>query len=163
MKNLLLLFVVILLAASGKTEKKATEAEPIAVAEVASVNFDWLLGKWVRLNNEEGKETFENWAKVSDIEFLGLGFTLQNGDTVSQESMVISQNNGTWELGVSTPEEPEAVVFINIQLLESEFIFENNEIDFPNKIKYWKEGNKMMATIANSEMEIAYEFEKVGQ
>lgn len=31
-----------------------------------SKNFDWLLGKWKRLKEEEeeGKETFENWKKI---------------------------------------------------------------------------------------------------
>lgn len=163
MKNLLLLFVVILLAACGKTEKQAATDEPITTEEVTVTNFDWLLGNWVRLNDEEGKQTFENWAKVSETEYAGLGFAMQNGDTVSQETMRISQTADGWSLQVSTLDDQEAVSFSNIQLLENEFVFENMEIEFPNKIRCWKEGDKMMATIANSEMEIAFEFEKVAQ
>jgi hypothetical protein len=163
MRNTLIMMMAILLISCGKSNNQVATEEPIAAAEVAAVNFDWVVGNWVRLNDEEGKETFENWAKMSDTEYVGIGFALQNGDTVSQEAMVITQTNGAWELGVSTPDEPEAVVFTNIQLLENEFVFENNEIDFPNKIRYWKEGDKMNATIANAEMEITFEFEKVAQ
>jgi hypothetical protein len=42
-------------------------------------NFDRLLGKWERLNEEEGKETFENWNKIKEKEYSGIGFTIQNG------------------------------------------------------------------------------------
>ena len=54
-------------------------------------NFDWLLGNWKRTNEEKGKETFENWKKTNDTEYNGIGFTLQNSDTLSQEQMKLIQ------------------------------------------------------------------------
>ena len=54
-------------------------------------NFDWLLGNWKRTNEEKGKETFENWKKTNDNEYKGIGFTLQNSDTLSQEQMKLIQ------------------------------------------------------------------------
>ena len=32
---------------------------------------------------------------------------------------------------------------------------------FPKKVKYWVEGEKIKATISNEEMEIPFEFEKI--
>lgn len=48
----------------------------------SSRNFDWLCGNWVRTNDEEGYRTYENWMKNSNTEYIGLGCTLQDGDTV---------------------------------------------------------------------------------
>ena len=36
-------------------------------------NFDWLLGKWQRTNEEQGKTTFENWEKTNNSEYNGIG------------------------------------------------------------------------------------------
>lgn len=46
---------------------------------------------------------------------------------------------------------------------QNEFTCENNEIDFINKIKYFKNGDKTNASVSNSEMEIVFEFEKKTQ
>ena len=59
---------------------KSKQNRPIKIE-----NFDWLLGKWKRLNDEVGKETFENWNKISLSKYLGIGFTMQRGDTIKRE------------------------------------------------------------------------------
>ena len=126
-------------------------------------NFDWLLGKWKRLNEDKGKETFENWIKISETEYLGIGFTMQNGDTIKQENIRLFKSNGKWNLTVKVPEESESVTFNGTGHNVTEFTCENNEIDFPNKIKYWKIGKNLSASVSNSDMEILFEFEKIKQ
>jgi len=59
-------------------------------------NFDWLLGKWKRLNEEEGKVTFENWDKITNTEYAGVGFTIQKGDTLQQEIISLIKTNGSF-------------------------------------------------------------------
>ena len=126
-----------------------------------SENFDWLLGKWKRLNEEEGKETFENWEKISETEYSGIGFTMQNGDTIKQENIRLIKSNDKWNIIVKVPEETESISFTGTSHSENEFTCENNEIDFPNNIKYWKNGDKINASVSNAEMEIPFEFEKL--
>ena len=128
-----------------------------------SENFDWLLGKWKRLNEEEGKETFENWNKINDTEYSGIGFTMQNGDTIKQEKIRLTKTSEKWNLTVKVPEESESITFNGISHNETEFTCENNEIDFPNKIKYWKNGNRINAMVSGGEMEIPFEFEKLNK
>ena len=41
-----------------RIEKKNNNQKP-------EEDFDWLLGNWERLHEEKGKETFENWNKIS--------------------------------------------------------------------------------------------------
>jgi hypothetical protein len=36
-------------------------------------------------------------------------------------------------------------------------------IDFPNKIKYWKNGARLNASVSNSAIEISFEFEKMNK
>lgn len=165
MKKILLLFVGILISSCNHIKKNDSESktnEKQTALTKPTENFDWLLGEWKRLNEEEGKETFENWKKISSTEYAGIGFTMQNGDTINQEKIKLSKINDKWNVAVKIPEE-ESVIFIGKSYNDNEFIVENTEIDFPNKIKYWKDGKKLKATIANSEMQILFEFEKINE
>ena len=162
MKNILILIIAVLIVScnQSKKENQKTDAKSISSIE-KSDSFDWLLGKWKRLNEEEGKETFENWEKIKEMEYSGIGFTMQNGDTVKQEKIRLAKINGKWNLTVKVPEESESVTFTGISHNENEFTCENNEIDFPNKIKYWKTENKLNAMVSGGNMKIAFEFEKL--
>ena len=146
----------------SKKEKQKEEIKSETMIE-KSENFDWLLGKWKRLKEEEGKETFENWNKINETEYSGIGFTMQNGDTIKQEKIRFTKTSGKWNLTVKVPEESESITFNGISHNETEFTCENNENDFPNKIKYWKNGNRINAMVSGGEMEIPFEFEKLNK
>lgn len=162
MKQTLILLIGITLLSCNQSTKENSESNSTE-STMKSENFDWLLGKWKRLNEEEGKETFENWKKTSDTEYLGIGFTMQNGDTIKQEKIRLTKSGENWDIIVKVPEETESITFKGISHNESEFTCENNEIDFPNKIKYWKNGDKIKASVSNAEMEIPFEFEKISK
>ena len=126
-----------------------------------SENFDWLLGKWIRNNEEHGKETFENWKRISNSEYAGVGFTMQNGDTIKQEKINLIKQNGKWDLIVKVPGDSESIVFKMTELNNKSFTCENDSIDFPKMIKYWKDGEKIKALVAGDDLEISFEFEKI--
>lgn len=156
MQRILIIALSILILSCKNDSIKENTNEQIE----ESINFDWLLGKWERLNEDEDKKTFENWLKVNDSEYVGIGFTMQNADTIKQERMQLVNKEGKWDLKVKTPDEKDFITFEMTNLSENEFICENTEIDFPNKIKYWIEGDRMSAVVSNSEIEISFEFEK---
>lgn len=163
MKKLLILSVGMLILSCNQNTKTNTgsiETESSTKTEVAE-NFDWLTGKWKRLNEEAGKETFENWEKTSPSEYSGIGFTMQKNDTVSWEKMQIVESDGKWKLLVKTKEQKESTEFQISELKNNEFAFTNDSIDFPKRIHYWLKGEKMKAVISNAEMEIPFEFEKI--
>ena len=162
MKKILILLIGILIISCNQTKKenKKTDVKSTTTVEI-SENFDWLLGKWKRLNEEEGKETFENWKKIRETEYSGIGFTMQNGDTIKQEKIRLTKINGKWNLNVKVPEESESITFNGISHNENEFTCKNIEIDFPNKIKYWKNGNRINAMVSGGEMKIQFEFVKL--
>lgn len=124
-------------------------------------NLDWLLGKWKRLNEEKGKETFENWNKISSTEYSGIGFTMLDGDTIKQEKIRVIKQNGKWDLIVKTPEDKYSIVFPIKELNSNEFISTNDSLDFPKQIKYWKNGDRINALVSGDSLKIEFEFEKI--
>lgn len=136
----------------------------ISIRKTVSVNqtenLDWLIGNWKRINEKSNEETFESWVKINDNEFLGFGLTLKNGDTISQEKMLLSKNSNEWKFSVSLPHKAEKTVFKVTSLTKDSFICENKSNDFPKKIKYWFEKSNLKAIISNPEMAIQFIFEK---
>jgi hypothetical protein len=161
-KLLTIAFGTLLFSCQPSIPVSESELPPEVIKVIEELpDFDWLLGNWERLNEEEGKQTFENWEKISASSYTGIGFTMQNGDTLKQEWMQVTNTNDTWTLTVEVPEDSGAVSFQLTNLTANEFTFVNNEIDFPNTIRYWRNGDKINATIASMEFEIPYEFQKL--
>lgn len=162
MKKILFIICSSLLISCSDKPKEKTQTNEIVKSEIeTSENFDWLLGNWKRLNNDEKNETFENWIKINETEYLGIGFTLKNSDTISQEKMELIKKNNQWNLAVSFPTEKNATVFKITQIENKSFVCENEQNDFPKKINYWFEGQNLKAKISNDEMEVDFEFERL--
>jgi hypothetical protein len=163
MNKIYLLFIGTLLFSCQPSTPISESELPTEVQKMIEEqpHFNWLLGNWERLDDEEGKQTFENWDKISEDHYSGFSYTLQNGDTLSQEIMQIARTEGDWILSVKVPQETESVSFILADLSPYEFTFVNEVIDFPNTIRYWKNGDKISATISNADLEIPFEFKRL--
>lgn len=123
--------------------------------------FDWLLGEWKRTNDEKGNETFEIWKKINASEYNGVGFTIQNNDTIFQEKMKMLKTVGKWIFLVKTNKDEEFTKFDIDKIEEDEFECKNDTLDFPKLIKYWKNGNKINALVSGDNMELSFEFERL--
>lgn len=124
-------------------------------------NFNWLLGNWQRTNEEQGKTTFENWQKNNDSEYNGIGFTIQNNDTISKEKMKIVNVDGKWNLLVKTQEEKDFIRFEMPEIQDDKFECKNDTLDFPKLIKYWKNGNKINALVSGDNLNLSFEFKRI--
>lgn len=160
MKKLSILLIAIVIVSCHQTKKEVLNNE-VLVSTSEEKSFDWLLGDWERLHEKEGKRTFEFWKKINTNEYAGIGFTMKDKDTIWQETMRLVDTDGNWNLLVKAPEDSKPTLFKMTNHNDNEFTCENKEIEFPNKIKYWKNGNKMNALVSNAEMEIPFEFEKL--
>ena len=147
--------IFIIVSCNSATNEKKNNSKK------AVENFDWLLGKWERLHEETGKKTFENWKKISQNEYSGIGFTLQNADTIKQEKIRITKQNEKWILTVKVPEETESITFPITELKSDEFTCTNDSLDFPKQIKYWKNGEKINALVSGDSLKIDFEFERL--
>lgn len=127
----------------------------------SSENLDWLLGNWKRTNDKNGKQTFENWKKISADEYNGVGFTLQNNDTISKEEMTLLKANNRWNFLVKVQDEKNFISFEMAEINHHNFECKNDSLDFPNRIKYWKNGNKINALVSGDSMKLYFEFERL--
>lgn len=143
------------LGASPVVEAHGTE-------EVALTGeLDWLIGNWKRLNEKPELETFENWEKVGPWEYRGIGFTMQEGDTVGQERMTFREADGKWSLAVELPDYEGSTVFEVTELDSLGFTCVNDSNDFPKVIQYWVDGEMLRAKISGGGPEIPYEFGRI--
>lgn len=152
-----LIFVAIAISVfSCKQEKKINQRE-----RASDPHFEWLTGDWFRINEQEGRQTYEIWSKKNEIEFAGFSYTLQNLDTIWQERIRLAKTDTGWTYEVTGKATPGPTVFRLTKIEENGFICENPENDFPVRIRYFAEGDKMTAIISGESREIPFEFEKV--
>ena len=119
-------------------------------------NPKWLIGKWVRTNNEVPKITYEFW----NTNFTGLGFTLQEKDTVFAEKMSIFKNKDQMYLQV-TGIDQKPTFFNFVKQSENSFTAENKQNQFPQKIEYRIEKDTLKAIISNDEFSVDFKFVKL--
>ena len=162
MNRILILLIGVLLISCNQNKKENLKVDESS-AKLIKIegNFDWLLGYWKRNNDENGKETFEIWEKKSNTEYSGIGFTMQNNDTIQLEKIDLKKLDNKWVLKVQLQGEPGPVTFIMTGYNEKEFVCENKEHDFPKLIKYWKNGNKLSALVSGDEMKISFDFDRI--
>ena len=125
-------------------------------------DFEWLLGKWERLNNRPGQITYESWVKESDTKFTGFGWTMKGKDTLSMEklSLVVKGNNIYYVADVSENAAP--VSFRIMEQSGKSFVSSNPEHDFPKKVAYKLEENGILvAVISDDKREISFRFKKI--
>jgi len=156
MKKLLLFFIIIFAACNPKEKTIVSNETPAA-------NFDWLLGNWVRTNEKNDRQTYENWIKKSNSEYSGEGFTLQNNDTIWKETVQLQEANGQWKFAVTPKGETKQTVFELIKVENNAFTCESKTNDFPKIIHYFKDGNSLKADISGGDMKVLFEFQKIKQ
>jgi len=121
---------------------------------------EWLSGVWVRTNMPANRSGNERWVKMSAGEWQGFGLTLKGQDTVAFEKlkMVIKDDAIYYVADLSENKQP--VYFKLTEISENGFMVENPEHDFPKKIRYQKDGDKLRATIADNAKSIDYFFQR---
>jgi len=123
-------------------------------------NFDWLTGSWIRTNDKEGNITYEHWTKISSVEYKGLGYTLQNGDTIFKEQLRLIKTNKEWSLEVSGVNE-NPTLFLLTNQTENSFFSENEFNEFPKIIEYSVDDVVLLAKISDGNTEISFLFKKI--
>lgn len=162
LRKIILLWGILIscsLSWSCKNEEKLAETNKQHV--LSSESFDWLLGEWRRTNEQEGKQTFENWKKARDTEYHGFGFTLQNSDTVWKENIILIKHDTIWNFEVTGHGEDQPTIFRIINIGRESFDSENQENEFPQVISYSRDKNNLKAVISGNGMVIPFDFAPV--
>jgi hypothetical protein len=158
-KYLLIIFIPIVIACQQNTKGNQQEtAATDDILEEKSPSFNWLVANWVRVNEEAGQITSEQWTKEKDNHYKGWGYTLAGEDTVFQEHMNLIGTNGNWQLEVRSSGGELATVFKMSEHTDGSFTVENPQHDFPTKIFYFIKSDTLKAEVSNAEMHIAFDF-----
>lgn len=121
---------------------------------------NWLEGTWNRTNVKPGKSGHERWVKVSDTEWRGWGVSMTGKDTSFVEKLKVVIKDGGIYYVADVPQNNQAVYFKFTELTDHTFVCENPDHDFPKKISYRLEGNKIKATISGDGKSMDYLFDK---
>jgi len=124
-------------------------------------NFSWLLGSWERVNEKDGKQTFEHWKQASKDLYLGMGCTLKEGDTIWQETIELRKLGKNWNFEVTGKGEDHATIFKLTKMSDKGFTCENPENEFPKVISYAQSESGLSAVISGGGPNIAFEFKKL--
>ena len=96
----------------------------------------WLLGTW---ENKTSRGTiFESWIEESDFEYVGVSYSLHNGDSTVFETIRIIKDGDLlcYVPTVKTQNDAQPVRFFAKRVTSDKLIFENPSHDFPQVITY---------------------------
>ncbi len=133
---LFLLFPILLNSCKNNTAVENPETE-ISTEKLQKIDqLQWLLGTWTNETEEEFSQ--ETWAKENDSTFVAYSFTQVAGETVFAETMALEQKDENLFLTAATANQNDEkpVTFTLISSEKNQFIFENKDHDFPERIIY---------------------------
>jgi hypothetical protein len=100
------------------------------------LRLEWLIGSWANIS-EEG-EYYETWTRVNDSVFTAFSYMTITGDTVFSEQVSLELSGGDLYYIVTVGDQNggNPVSFKLVSDAGGEFIFENKQHDFPQRIIY---------------------------
>ena len=126
-----------LLAAAGAAP--ATPADPFA-------NLGWLQGCWVPgAGGEAG--TVETWTGPAGGTMLGMSRTVKHGRTGEYEFIQIREIEPGKLAYIAQPGGRPPTTFPLLKSSDTEFVFENPAHDFPQRVIYRRDGERLLARI----------------
>ncbi|WP_429912644.1 DUF6265 family protein [Glycocaulis sp.] len=119
-------------------------AVPAAPAFADEPDLAWLAGHWRSENN--GRVSEEVWMAPEGGLMTGMGRTIRDGRAVSFEFLHITTGEET--VYVAQPGGRPPVRFDLVSQDGDSAVFENPDHDFPQRIEYTREGDRLSATIS---------------
>ncbi|MDX2173341.1 MAG: DUF6265 family protein [Bacteroidota bacterium] len=121
---------------------------------------NWLIGHWKKTDSITKKTSIENWSKLSETEFGGIGCTLKVNDTVFVEKLKIISKGNTLYYVADVKENKGLVLFKFSSITKNGFVCENPEHDFPKKIEYKLTNKHLTVIISDDKKKINFEFDR---
>jgi hypothetical protein len=140
MKNILLfstiLSLTLLFSCNNSGDKKVPEATAKTYDELKKAS--WLIGKWEYVSGEG--HASETWEAENDSTYAGRSYFLVGKDTVSSESLVLTQSGNELHYIPTVKEQNQGqpVKFTMTGVPGNQLVFVNPQHDFPQKITYTK-------------------------
>ena len=103
-------------------------------------DFDWLVGKW-KMDSKKA-EVYEEW-QMDGKRLKGEGYNIQDGKKHISETLFLENFAGQWAY-IAMPKGQTITLFALTHSEENKYIFVNKEHDFPQRIIYHFDGDKII-------------------
>lgn len=125
-------------------------------APASAGDLDFLTGHW---RSDPGRQvTEEIWTDGNGGLFLGVNRTLVEGEARAFEFLRIAYNEEGEGEYCAQPDGGEATCFRLVETGDSHAVFENDAHDFPQRIRYARDGDTLTATISDMFGEQSFSF-----
>lgn len=119
----------------------------LCVGAAQQSGLGWMSGGWCTAV-AAGEQTCESWSDETVGAIAGLSRTTKNGAVVSEERMAIAVVQGRLTFIAKPADAAEPTRFPMVSRGTAELVFENRAHDYPQRIRYWREGDVLMAEIS---------------
>lgn len=125
----------------------ATDAVSAQTAKASLGDLSWLAGCWEMNVAEKNLLINEQWMRPAGGMMIGSGRTVKAGKAIDFEFVrIVEEADGIYY--VAKPREnTEETRFKQIKNLAGEIVFENPTHDFPQRVLYKRDGDKLTARI----------------
>lgn len=113
-------------------------------AHTAQSGLNWLAGCWVSAD----KSSQEVWVVESDNSLIGFAVALGVEEVVFYEVLSIKQNADSLWTYSAHPSGQAPTSFLAVETGESSVVFSNPNHDYPQEIRYRRNGSRLYATIS---------------
>ena len=123
-------------------------ATPLAAQQEPA--FGWLVGRWCSAPDPvKHRQTCETWAPMADGVMRGTSETRRGDAVVGEEKMEIRRDGTGYVYHAEPRGQAPADFRANADdVAELAVTFGNAEHDYPQRIRYWRDEDKLMAEIA---------------
>lgn len=153
MKNKIYFCILVLLYSCGPENKEGKNEQGKDHIQTQLENFKWLVGSWSNITPEA--QLYEIWRVENDSSLFGESYMIVERDTTFYETIRLeARGNEVFYIpNVSGQNNNQPVSFKMVADSSGEFIFENLQHDFPQRIVY----NNSEADVLNARIEGQYE------
>jgi hypothetical protein len=109
-----------------------------------SKQLSWLAGCWVSTD----KSAQEVWVVDSDHSLIGFNVVFSDNQVEFYEVLSIRRNEDGSLVYTPHPSGQPSASFVATEVAENSVVFTNPDHDYPQEIKYAREGNHLNATIS---------------
>jgi hypothetical protein len=124
-----------------------------ADGDAGVARFAWLAGCWALDAAEPGSG--EQWMMPAGGTMLGAGRTVKGGQTVSFEFMQLRVQPDGVVAFIAQPSGRPPTAFPLLRAGEREAVFENPQHDFPRRVMYARQGERLQARIEGTRNGVA--------
>lgn len=119
----------------------------------------WLVGQWNRTGLPDGQSGYERW-QSDGAGYSGVGVRLRGAQVAFEERLRIEADDGGVFYIAAVPGNPAPVRFRLTEQTQNAVAFENPNHDFPKRIAYRVDGDRLEALISADGREIRFGFER---